>query len=1278
MPKNYEYKDFLTSLSLFTFYSAQRRCTVLYVKFGNINLIRAENTKQVKRIVIKLKRTKGNQENYNKSTLIHRASDESMCLVRALEKYLISKFNINYDNFEEFQKKNQEKLVWDISKTKYSNLFSYISEKAGYSPGSLSPHSLRGGSVGELMLNENNNTLLNNYELSRIIGGWSTKSTSHRKYVKKMTLSTISCTRLIDPNNKESYCVPALQDPLVVHQLESLQSTWDIGDINYKFMTNKLQKGFILIHSQLLDQSGLGLLIQFFNTILLKDLLFQHCQSHHLNKFTEWRDLQIDGRVISSIYKDTIIYPLLLIDDNLHILYEQFKNAMDTYEAIYSSPTSWYPAEDLFLTTTLIATKYLPIKMENKTIYSICKRYEYLIHTHGDNLEIMQTKCQTNMDNQKLVVVKSGSRWSYEEETFLSDHLINNAKISDKSLKGLMKCLPGRTARGIDRKIRDLQTNGKKIKKTNQEHVYRIDANCNVSKNKKKKGELWTNKENEEFRKAYAQDRSLLNFTNMEIFKNRSLNSLQNVASRLTNLETEDIANTHWSDKDCNLLMDMYAKGHKMDEMLKTFKGRNSNGIRSKITKLKKKLEQQPSQQPSDAINPKKTKTFLKANEQFKCYFICSYMQDPMVENNLDFCESKLKLMKATQQLAIKPIFISFDKSEIRVCHGSHGDIQDILEKKNLLNIQSFDISNPKLKILLIQEKLEFNHPIVYLFTDVCTNATEKMQSNFPEFYYIQLRVNTKEIEIDNYDLENVLQVLQNKLEKIQTIVTYQDINNFLFNFRKWVNYYSELISKKKIITEYHIDDDTFLNLSTFFNNFYTKHKTDDKLKNIMHQIQYPFLSKESIALFNTTTILSFLTNFPSWCDFNNEFNNMIFSNITNYEEDDKFNFRFHKALRHFNPSDLNMFDNIKIELKIDPARQWGLDKYEDYIENENIENEVEKKKLIEAFPVNLSVLQNFMIEMSNTLAVNTINNILIIVHKYHQILGHPKFSKEFMKEVAKTRKQCQKNRDDYCLSNNKNLEGTGKMAAIYLILLHILQSVPSDYPKREFFISCFLFMFNTGARFVTMCNIQIKNLKRVVRGENNKIILLIEAQITKCNKNWQQPLNLEGYIDENNIMNPIFWINETLKNYHGLDLKDFENWHLDDEKLNNYLWCQFSNLNGPIPYTTVYRKFRLFYNNAGIEDKVLGIHSLRSGFYCSAYLSALWNGFNIETMKDLTMHIAGWLHKKDQNVYQKGNFSNMISGSLLMDKNGNGIPIPKDVTIEEFLGVTGKLEPKW
>ncbi len=70
------------------------------------------------------------------------------------------------------------------------------------------------------------------------------------------------------------------------------------------------------------------------------------------------------------------------------------------------------------------------------------------------------------------------------------------------------------------------------------------------------------------------------------------------------------------------------------------------------------------------------------------------------------------------------------------------------------------------------------------------------MQSNFPELFNIQKEVNIKEKEndMDNDDLENLLHGLQNKLDKLKKIETYHDINNFLFNFRKWINNYSELI----------------------------------------------------------------------------------------------------------------------------------------------------------------------------------------------------------------------------------------------------------------------------------------------------------------------------------------------------------------------------------------------------------------------------------------------------------------------------------------------------
>jgi hypothetical protein len=46
--------------------------------------------------------------------------------------------------------------------------------------------------------------------------------------------------------------------------------------------------------------------------------------------------------------------------------------------------------------------------------------------------------------------------------------------------------------------------------------------------------------------------------------------------------------------------------------------------------------------------------------------------------------------------------------------------------------------------------------------------------------------------------------------------------------------------------------------------------------------------------------------------------------------------------------------------------------------------------------------------------------------------------------------------------------------------------------------------MLNTGAGYISLFNIQLRDLKCVVKGENNKIILLLQAQ--KCDKNWEQP----------------------------------------------------------------------------------------------------------------------------------------------------------------------------
>ena len=71
------------------------------------------------------------------------------------------------------------------------------------------------------------------------------------------------------------------------------------------------------------------------------------------------------------------------------------------------------------------------------------------------------------------------------------------------------------------------------------------------------------------------------------------------------------------------------------------------------------------------------------------------------------------------------------------------------------------------------------------------------------------------------------------------------------------------MISQKNNITEYDVDNDTFISFIQFYNEFYSKHKENYKFTQILEHILYhPSLSNKSIALINTTTALSFLSTF--------------------------------------------------------------------------------------------------------------------------------------------------------------------------------------------------------------------------------------------------------------------------------------------------------------------------------------------------------------------------------------------------------------------------------
>ena len=167
------------------------------------------------------------------------------------------------------------------------------------------------------------------------------------------------------------------------------------------------------------------------------------------------------------------------------------------------------------------------------------------------------------------------------------------------------------------------------------------------------------------------------------------------------------------------------------------------------------------------------------------------------------------------------------------------------------------------------------------------------------------------------------------------------------------------------------------------------------------------------------------------------------------------------------------------------------------------------------------------------------------------------------------------------------------------------------------------------------MCEVKLSDINKIYFF-NDRVIIKIIARVTRANQDWNQEFNLEGILSEKSIMNFVYWLNEFLKEEHNLDLNNFGNWEINETL---YLWGHNSSQSRfikPISYETVYKTWRKFYTNAGIDDKLMGTHSFRSGFYCQSILNSNLKMLSTDVMKELSELLAGWKNKSDAKVYRK------------------------------------------
>ena len=117
------------------------------------------------------------------------------------------------------------------------------------------------------------------------------------------------------------------------------------------------------------------------------------------------------------------------------------------------------------------------------------------------------------------------------------------------------------------------------------------------------------------------------------------------------------------------------------------------------------------------------------------------------------------------------------------------------------------------------------------------------------------------------------------------------------------------------------------------------------------------------------------------------------------------------------------------------------------------------------------------------------------------------------------------------------------------------------------------------------------------------------------------------------------------------------------------FLWGdEKSNFHEPTSYQIIYRTWRKFYTNAGIPDKLLGLHSFRSAFYCQSILNSEKKNLDINTMMELSQLLAGWKDKADAAPYFKSQLNGQVTYEGFLE----------DPTAEQLLEYDGKFESKW
>jgi integrase len=207
-----------------------------------------------------------------------------------------------------------------------------------------------------------------------------------------------------------------------------------------------------------------------------------------------------------------------------------------------------------------------------------------------------------------------------------------------------------------------------------------------------------------------------------------------------------------------------------------------------------------------------------------------------------------------------------------------------------------------------------------------------------------------------------------------------------------------------------------------------------------------------------------------------------------------------------------------------------------------------------------------------------------------------------------------------------------GKDAAIASDVAWIIKCIPDGYIYKAEQASLFSFAAQTGARAVSCAFVHLEDIIRAQVHEDGQVQIQVLLMRTKgVKQGLKHPINLRGSVSANDAVtsvNCLYWLEQHLQQKWGLSLLS---WNYD--QVIGQFGVQQQRL---WPYTEddLSSKFRKAAKYAGYPAGLLSFHSLRSGFLCTALLTA-GSRQSMEKAMEYAAFVAMWKpYGRAQNLY--------------------------------------------